>query len=149
LASEIISASATTVSKCRVLGWVDQGAVAAKLLLRFPVEQPRTCRCRSARRYRWGQGGRRCRHQRRVSIIRNTGHQLRPGRHFDIQGMLATSNDQPGLLEQNAQLSIGMRRTGVGQNHYSDRPFARDLHRDRTGGRAHLPHVRHAPNLPV
>jgi hypothetical protein len=27
--------------------------------------------------------------------------------------------------------------------------FPHDLHRDRTRGGAHLPHVRHRPNLPA
>ena len=53
-----------------------------------------------------------------------------------------------GLLKQNAQLSIGMCRTQMRQDHHPTRVFARHLHRHRTRGSAHLPHIRHRTNLP-
>jgi len=62
---------------------------------------------------------------------------------------LLAGDDLAGFVEQNAQLSIGMRRTNMGQDHYPATVFSRDLNRDSTGGGAHFPHVRHRPNLPV
>jgi hypothetical protein len=62
---------------------------------------------------------------------------------------MLTDDNLAGFVEQNAQLSIGMRRTNMGQDHHPATIFARDLHRHRARGGAHLPHVRHRPNLPV
>jgi len=44
---------------------------------------------------------------------------------------LLTGDDPAGLFQQNAQLSIGVRRTNMGQDHHPAPVFARDLHRHR------------------
>jgi hypothetical protein len=62
---------------------------------------------------------------------------------------LLAGDDLAGFVEQNAQLSIGMGRTNMGQDHHPPTVFSCDLNRDRTGGGAHFPHVRHRTNLPV
>mgnify|MGYP000606061805 FL=1 len=69
--------------------------------------------------------------------------------HLDLQGLLLTDDDRFGLIQQNAQLSVGMGRADMSHNHHPAPVFTRDLHRHRTRGGAHLPHVRHRPNLPV
>ncbi len=70
-------------------------------------------------------------------------------RYLDSERLLLAGDELAGFVEQNTQLGISMRRTNMGQGHYPATVFARDLHRDRTGGGAHFPHARHHPNLPV
>ena len=69
-------------------------------------------------------------------------------RHLDIECLLFAGDDLAGFVEQNAQLSIGMRRTNMGQDLHPATVLAHDLHRHRAGGGAYLPHVRHRPKLP-
>jgi len=57
--------------------------------------------------------------------------------------------DLLSLVEKNPQLSIGMRRTNMSQDHHPATVFTCDLHRHRTGTGAYFPHVRHRPNLPA
>ncbi|BBX50936.1 hypothetical protein MPOR_19620 [Mycolicibacterium poriferae] len=72
-----------------------------------------------------------------------------PNRDLEIQRRLPADYDLAGLFEQNAQLSVGMRRTKVRQDHHPARILTGDLHRHRTRSSAHFPHVRHRPNLPA
>ena len=81
--------------------------------------------------------------------VSHLAHRLRTRCHLKIQRNLSTGNDLPRRIEQNAQLSIGMRRPQMRQDHHLAPILARDLHRHRARGRAHLPHVRHRPNLPA
>ena len=70
-------------------------------------------------------------------------------RYLDIECFLLAGDDLAGFVEQNAQLSIGMRRTNMGQDHHPATVFAHDPHRHPAGGGAYFPHVRHRPKLPV
>jgi len=74
---------------------------------------------------------------------------LSPRRDLDIENTLILGSDLTGSFKQNPELGIGMRRPDVGQNGPLTSMFTHNLHRYRTRGRAHLPHVRHRQNLPV
>jgi hypothetical protein len=77
------------------------------------VEQPRTGTHRAPRRHQRADGGLgRLGDQRPLGAeIGHLGHRLRPRGYLEIECGLPTSNDLTTCLEQNAQLSIGMRRT--------------------------------------
>ena len=56
----------------------------------------------------------------RLASRRRQSIDLGPGGHLDIESFLIRRRRSAGLLEQNPQLSIGMRRTDMGQDHAPD-----------------------------
>jgi hypothetical protein len=61
--------------------------------------------------------------------IGDLSQRLGPCSHLDVEGVLAAGDDSAGRLEQNPQLSVGMRGTEMSQDHHSAVLLARDLHR--------------------
>jgi len=76
-------------------------------------------------------------------------HTLGSGRHLDIENPLILAGNPASLLKQDPQLRIGMGCADMGQNRALTTVFTHNLNRHRTRGSAHLPHVRHRPNLPA
>ena len=70
-------------------------------------------------------------------------------RHLELELALMTEGYRAGLLQQHSQLGIGMSRSDMSHDLTAATLFGHHLHRHRARGGAHLPHVRHRPNLPV
>jgi hypothetical protein len=69
--------------------------------------------------------------------------------HLEIQCPLLAGGERTRTLQQDPQLGIGVRGPDMGQDLALTTVFAHDLNCHRTGGGAHLPHVRHGTNLPA
>jgi hypothetical protein len=99
-------------------------------------------------RHRRSLGSTRGQRQRSGTLVGNIIDALSSGRHLDIEGLLVLGGDPAGLLNQ-VPSCASVWAADMGQDRSLTSMFPHDLHRDRTRGGAHLPHVRHRPNLPA
>ena len=88
-------------------------------------------------------------HQLAAAPISDGVHALGPRGDLDIENPLILGDHPPGPLQQDPQLGVGVSRPDMGQNRALTTMFTHHLHRHRARGRAHLPHIRHGPNLPA
>lgn len=72
-----------------------------------------------------------------------------PDGHPDIEDALILGSDLASTLQQDPKLPIRAGSADVTQNCALTSMFTHGLHRHRTRGHAHLPHLRHRPNLPA
>jgi len=113
------------------------------------IQQPRTGRRRPARARRDAFGLGRRSEQRQGVPVGHISDRLGACGHVEPELSLITQGYRTGLLQQNSQLGIGVGRSDMGQDLAATAQFRHHLHRHRSRGGAHLPHVRHRPNLPV
>ncbi|OWY81681.1 hypothetical protein [Rhodococcus sp. BUPNP1] len=83
------------------------------------------------------------------SPVGHVGDLLDGRRHIQVQRALIAVQELSGSFEQNAQLDLGVRGPDMSEDPVPAPMFAHDLHRDRSGCGAHLPHECHRPNLPA